>query len=311
MDIICFGNATKDIFVHIKPKISGKKIFFSLGEKTEISQLEHFSGGGATNASVGFSRLGKKTGIVTVVGNDLEAKEIISELKKEKVNTFGIFKDKKTSTSCSVILTGFGMDRVVLSYSKAINALAKHHIPWNQLKPKWFYISSLHANPALIEKIVSFAARHKIKVALNAGAKEIAGGIKSLEPIFKKIDILILNAEEAQALCGHKKIKQNLAELSAHSKIAVITDGANGSFAQSGEKIFSQKAFPVKVVDATGAGDAFACAFVASIIDGKPIEFALKAGTANASSVIQFLGTKNILLNKRQIEKEIKKFGKK
>ncbi|VVC00488.1 putative sugar kinase [uncultured archaeon] len=64
------------------------------------------------------------------------------------------------------------------------------------------------------------------------------------------------------------------------------------------------KPYDVKVVDVTGAGDAFGSGFTAAIIKGKGIEEALRWGTANASSVVTMLGTKNILLT----EKGIKEF---
>ncbi|MEK6942176.1 MAG: carbohydrate kinase family protein [archaeon] len=311
MDIICFGGASHDIFVHLNPKIAGNAICFPFGAKTEINQLDYFSGGGATNTSAGFSRLGLKTGIVTVVGGDLEGKELLAELKKEKVNTFGAFCDKKAKTSCSVILTGFGHDRVILNYSKTLNALAKHHVPWKKLNAKWFYISSLHAKPALLKKLVEFAHKKQINVALNIGSAELSGGLKKLAPTLKKTTVLLLNAQEAQMLAGSKSIPHNLSELSKLSKITVITDGKNGSAAQSGGKTFFQKAFSVKIADTTGAGDAFCCAFVASMIKGKQTGYALAAGAANASSVIRHLGAKNILLNQTQLGKTISQFRKK
>ncbi|HYD02757.1 MAG TPA: PfkB family carbohydrate kinase, partial [Alphaproteobacteria bacterium] len=52
----------------------------------------------------------------------------------------------------------------------------------------------------------------------------------------------------------------------------------------------------VKVVETTGAGDAFACGFVAGTILEKSIETSLKMGMLNAESVIQHLGAKNVLL---------------
>ena len=310
IDIICFGSATEDIFVKIHPKMLGKNLCFYPGAKIEIEEIGCFSGGGAANTAVGFSRLGLKTGIVTVIGPDLEGKQILSELKKEKVNTFGAFKDKKAKTSRSVILTGFGKDRVVLNYSKALNALAQKHIDWQKLESKWFYISSLHKKPALFKKLVGFAHKNKIKVALNPGAIEIAGGVNPLLAVLKKTSALILNAEEARALAGHKTIRQNLAELSRFAKIVAITSGESGSFAQSGSEIFFQKAIKTKIADVTGAGDAFACAFTASIIKGKKINYALKAGTANAASVIKYLGAKNVLLTGKQLDPAVKKLGK-
>lgn len=61
-------------------------------------------------------------------------------------------------------------------------------------------------------------------------------------------------------------------------------------------------------METTGAGDAFTASFIAGLIKGKPIEFCLFLAQANAESVIQSYGAKNILLKWPQALKEMKKF---
>ena len=56
------------------------------------------------------------------------------------------------------------------------------------------------------------------------------------------------------------------------------------------------QAHSMKVVEATGAGDAFAAGFVSGLIRGKDVEFALQLGLANAESVISHKGAKSKLL---------------
>lgn len=309
MDVICFGSATMDTFVYISPKTLGQNICFYPGTKLEIKELKSFSGGGATNTSVGFSRMGLKTGIISFLGEDAEADEIIKELKKEKVITTGVFKDKKNRTARSVILTGFGRDRVILTYTKTLSLLSKKHVPWKKLDSKWFYISSLHSKPVLLKKITEFAFKKEIKIAFNPGSAEIKAGLKALLPVLKKTEILVLNSSEALELTHKANIQKNLFELNQYCKTVVITDGKNGSHAIRSGKTFYQKPFNVKVIDTTGAGDAFACAFVAAVINGKTIKHSLELATANASSVIQSLGTKNVLLSQKQAEKLVKKLS--
>ncbi|MCH7902878.1 hypothetical protein IIC68_03935, partial [archaeon] len=55
----------------------------------------------------------------------------------------------------------------------------------------------------------------------------------------------------------------------------------------------------LKVVDKTGAGDAFSAGFVAGLIKNKPIDFSLKLGVKEAQSVIGHVGAKNDLLRMR------------
>ena len=73
-----------------------------------------------------------------------------------------------------------------------------------------------------------------------------------------------------------------------------------------------QKPYKVRVVDVTGAGDAFNSAFIAALYYGNDVGTALKWGSAQAASVISHLGAKNRLLSVKEILKFIgshKHFG--
>ena len=59
--------------------------------------------------------------------------------------------------------------------------------------------------------------------------------------------------------------------------------------------------FPVKVVEMTGAGDAFASTLVAGLVMNKPFEFCLKMAINNSESVICHYGAQNLLLTKTRL----------
>ena len=104
LDIISIGSATEDVFIHVPDKFSkNKSCTFIPGTKVEIEDMSHFTGGGATNTSVAFSRLGLNTGILCAVGDDESASRIINELKFEKINTSNIIKLNKKITSYSFL----------------------------------------------------------------------------------------------------------------------------------------------------------------------------------------------------------------
>ena len=311
LDIISIGSATEDVFIHVPDKFSkNKSCTFIPGTKVEIEDMSHFTGGGATNTSVAFSRLGLNTGILCAVGDDESASRIINELKSEKINTSNIIKLKKKITSYSAILTGFGRDRVILFYNKAAS-LAHAKVDLKKVNAKWLYISSLHAKTSLLKEISTHAKKINAKIAFNPGQKELSLGIKGLQKIFGKLDILLVNKEEALKLTGSADVHRNLKKLLQLAEYVAITDGDNGAYATDGEYSYFTSTFNIKRLDVTGAGDAFGSGFTSAIIKGKSVEQALLYGTANANSVIRKLGTKNILLNKNQINQFIKKYAKK
>lgn len=299
--ITCFGSSARDVFVNISPGYFGKRLCFEPGSKVPVNDIGFFSGGGATNTAVGFSRLGFKASIVSAVGKDLDGELVKKELKIEGVGTANLAEEKKR-TPYSVILTGFGKDRVILHYPGATALLGhSHEINWGKISSDWVYVSGLHQNDTrLLKKIFSHAKKTGAKIAWNPGQKEISMGMGKLAWFMGNTDVLLMNANEALSLTGKTSIEKNLALFSSHAKIAAITDGRNGAHACTRGKIFSAKPFNVKVADVTGAGDAFGCGFTFAVAKGKPLLQALDAGCANASSVVMFLGTKNKLLSEKE-----------
>ena len=87
-------------------------------------------------------------------------------------------------------------------------------------------------------------------------------------------------------------------------KIIVVTDGANGVYAATKEKIYHCESLKIKnVVNTLGAGDAFSSTFCANIYKSKSIEEAMKYALINSSYVIQHSDAKTGLQDLKTLEK--------
>ncbi|MFH1587912.1 MAG: carbohydrate kinase family protein [Candidatus Diapherotrites archaeon] len=311
-DIISIGSATEDVFVFIHPQIFKGNICLVPGSKVEADEMKTFTGGGATNTSVGFSKMGLKTGIIAVIGKDNAGIRIQKELNEEKVSTKNLIISKTKKTHYSVILTGFHRQRVVLTYRGATGSMQDlGGINWGKINTKWIHLSSLHGSFDLTKKIINSFHSNKSKISFNPGKTELKNGLKKLIPLLKKINILLINSEEAKILTGNENIKKNLKLIQKHCSIVIITDGPKGVYCFDGKKMLFHDTFNFKVLDATGAGDSFNTGFVSGLIKGKPIETALTWGVAQSQSVILHLGTKNKLLTEKELLEFIKKYKKK
>ncbi|MFA5796943.1 MAG: carbohydrate kinase family protein [Candidatus Woesearchaeota archaeon] len=310
-DIITVGSATMDIFAHtadehahLKHIHHATEVCYPLGAKILVSQLEIFTGGGGTNTGVGFSRLGFKTAYLGKLGNDLNAQIILDELKREHVTFIGI-RDPKLACGCSVILDSIGEDRTILAYKGANDNLRVQDVDIATLKAQWFYFCSMMNTSFLTQKkLIDYAVKHKMKYAFNPSLYLTKKGVHYLAHILKYAEILIFNKEEAQALLEDTDPNvQNLCMKVAKlgPKIVVITDGMHGANVYSihDHAFYTARPGKVKIIETTGAGDAFSVGFVAGIMKGLPFEIALKMGMLNAESVISSKGAKNILLDKK------------
>lgn len=314
-DIITIGDIKLDTFIVI-PEATGtctlkkgkeKCLFcFEYGKKIPVESFEPQIAGSAANVAVGCSRLGLRTAIVSVMGDDETADMAFMHLGKEGVDTRFIETKKNTPSSFSIVLT----------YKGERTILAKHE-PHPYRLPKndgaaWYYLSELgHGYEELFKKIPEFIKKNNIKLAFNPGAIQIEGGLRVLAPILKVTEVLIVNLEEAHQILGKKNgldlnhLIKSLWKLGPN--IVVISDGARGAFAFDGGDIVHHPAFPAKVLEATGAGDSLGTGIVAALAKGKSAMEALSWGMANAASVIAHVGPQPGLLTEAGIARTLKK----
>ncbi len=312
-DVITVGSATVDAFTNTGSKLFQRSRFkkyvaVPFGTKIVINDLKFDIGGGATNTAVALSRLGLKVSYIGAIGRGTNSKRVINLLQKENIDTSFIQNDFGR-TGFSVILDAVGHDRTILTFKGNNDDLNFNKINKSKLKTKWFYFSSMLEKSFETQKrLADFAVKNKIKIAYNPSSYLVKKGAKYIQYILKRTDILILNKEEAAYLVGKRKPKITLNKLlKLGPKLAVVTDGKNPIYATEGKEIYSLKPSPIKVLESTGAGDAFASSFLAGIIKKQDIEFALKLGLVNSQSVITHYGAKNKLMKYKETLNKIKK----
>ena len=91
-------------------------------------------------------------------------------------------------------------------------------------------------------------------------------------------------------------------------KIVVITDGKEGAYAYDGTDFYRVGAYPGHRLEATGAGDSFAAAFLSGLISEEPLQMCLKWGVINSASVIEQIGAQSNLLGKNTIKRRAKEY---
>lgn len=302
-DVISIGAATVDIFIKSKDFISSDNLLgLKPSSKNEINQSHICSGGGATNSSVAFARLGLKSVCISLIGNSYLNNYIFDDLKKNKVLSSFICCDKSDITDFSVILVASDGSRSILT-NRGQTSLLEKHFKWDKIKKtKWFYISSLEGNLDLLEKIIGFAKENNIKISLNPGKRELAHP-KKLLPFVKLVDFLLLNRQESETLVDvsfdNDIFFDRIHQLNI--PIVAITNGRNGAYVLTDQKQFYSPIINTIPIDETGAGDSFGSAFVAALIYKKSVQDALFWGIKNSASVVSFLGAKTGLLKLKDI----------
>lgn len=313
-EVITVGSATMDVFadaaselIKIKtPQKEEELIAYPAGSKILVKNLSFLSGGGGTNAAVSLARLGHKVGYLGRVGCDDRGEIILKELRKEKVDFLGT--KGKEGSGYSIILDTLEGDRTILVYKGANNTLSFNEINLKNLKTKWFYFSSMvNESYNTLERLTEFAQHNQIKILFNPSSYLAEKGLQHLRKILENCHVLVLNKEEASMIIGEDTIERMMKELSLFSKIVVVTNGKEGAYAYDTKRYYRIKAHKVKVIEPTGAGDAFASAFLSGIIKKNDIKFALEMGLANAESVLMRKGAKEGLLKWNELKNAMEK----
>jgi len=311
--LLCVGHVTLDTFmtvldaeVHCDINHRDCKVCFDFGSKLPVESVCYGIGGGAGNVSVGTTNLGINTSIYTIIGNDPKGKDIKESLKKHRVGVKHVKEDLNPTDQASVI--SYKHDRTIFTYS--FPREYQVHKYWDEYDN--IFISSVGDN---VSKLYSQAILYKKKnpkttIFYNPGSRELKNSRDDVLRMIEHVDYLIANLEEGCTILN-SSLKVNDIEINdllnllveKGIKNVVLTAGLKGVYATNKDYEFHVPAKKVRMVEKTGAGDAFASAFIASTIYKNEMETSLKWGVINASGVITKIGAQEGLLTKTQIEK--------
>lgn len=314
IDVLSIGDVVIDAFIKLfedravtYENEDGKWLAMPFGTKIPFDNAQVIEAvGNAANASVSFARLGIKSGLVSNVGGDMSGRDIIRSLHDKGVDSrFVIVNPNK--------LTNY---HYVLWYKEERTILIKHEeydYHWPRFRqidiPKWVYFSSISKNA--LDHYHDYVCdwlddNPEVKLALQPGTFQLEAGVGRLERLYKRTEVLVLNREEAVMVSGgdYHNIHELMDKLHAIGpKTVVITDGPDGAYASDGEVRLKMPLYPdpAPPVERTGAGDAFASTFVASLIKGNTIEGALQWAPINSMNVVQHVGAQEGLLSEKEL----------
>ncbi len=307
------GDVVTDAFIRLLDKPAhtynnedGAWLALPFGTKIPFDHAEIKEGvGNAANASVSFARLGLSSGLVANVGDDQHGRDMITTLKRNKVDTRYIHMNAGKVSNY----------HYVLWYKEERTILIKHEqydYHWPKIhpndKPKWIYFSSISKNtlPFHDDLVEWLDEEPEINLVFQPGTFQMAEGASRLKKLYNRTNVLILNRQEAVTVGGGDidNVHDLFDKLHALGpKTAVITDGPKGAYASSPEGRFFMPIYPDPgpPVERTGAGDAFSSTFVAALMKGLSIREAMQWGPINSMNVVQHVGAQDGLLTEAQL----------
>ncbi len=286
-----------------------KKATFSLGDKIPV-EIKAFSiGGNGANVASSLQKLGIENTFYTYIGQDALSQFIARQLSEEGLTVCQEVVDSKDGP-LSVIFD-FETDRTIFS----------HHPEYDHIfdetkiteKPEVIFLTSIGRRwEGAYEQVLSYALKENISVAYSPGSAQMKDINETFIKAVHQSKMLFCNMEEAriinEKLSGNKieDIKELLLNLRNYGfELLSITDGGNGSYAvdQNG-KIFKIGTLIPDGHEKTGAGDAYAGAFLASFLQGLDTSECMKRGVLNSVGVMSKIGAHTGQLKTDEMERK-------
>jgi sugar/nucleoside kinase (ribokinase family) len=135
-----------------------------------------------------------------------------------------------------------------------------------------------------------------VKVSLTLSDSFCVGRFRDefLDLAEKHVDILFANESEILSLYQTDNFDTAVTQVKMHCEIAALTRSEKGSVVVNGDEVHTIPAMPgVKVVDTTGAGDAYAAGFLYAYTQGLDLATCGRLGGAMAADVISQMGPRS------------------
>ncbi|MBO0869175.1 MAG: sugar kinase [Micromonosporaceae bacterium] len=259
-------------------------------------------GGSAANTATWLARAGCPACFVGVVGDDPAGAQRLSELAAAGVDC-AVRQEPGAVTGSVVVLSRY-QERTMLCDRGANARLSTSDI--DRAMAGSAGAVHLHLSGyALFDGESRTAGRHALATAASrglttsvdaasAGPLQRVGGPAFLDWV-RGVDLLLANLDEARALVPGTVDRagppETLARLLAgYAKHAVVKLGAGGAVWATGEAVSRVPAQPARLVDPTGAGDAFAAGLLAAWCTGASPADALRAGARLGALAVETLG---------------------
>jgi ribokinase len=244
-------------------------------------------GGKGANQAVAAARLGSRVAFISAVGNDRRGRTLVGQLDRESVRTTYVIEKSRGETGAAIVHVDKAGEKQVLVVPGASRLLDV-----NDVERACARIGKAKVVLAQLEVPVAAVAA-AFKWARSVGAKTVldpAPPVSLQNSLLALVDVIKPNSTEAKALTGMPVRDQATARKAAQALLArgvgavAIQAGDEGNLVVWNDGELFLPRIPMDIVDATGAGDAFAGALAASLARDRSLTEA--ATLANAAAAL-------------------------
>lgn len=287
--ILCIGDVMLDVVVRINTEVN-------YGSDTPAKISTH-GGGAAANVASWLAFSNHEVQLVSRVGDDPAGTAVMAELDKLGVQHGNIVIQGAQTGVVAVLVDKTG-ERTMFPESGANSGLNLSDLPALENVSAVYLSGYSLLNPASTTGVVAMVnaiTSANIPIIFDPASVGTMNhvGLASVKNILPRMDIVILNEEEAFYLTGRSDIQLALKELNELVPIVVIKRGSQGAIAIKRDldslEVLAKSA---NVIDTTGAGDAFAAGFIGSWIEKSDLLAAMGSAIDLATQCVAIIGAR-------------------
>ena len=271
-----------------------RALYERMGPATEMS------GGSVANTVAGFANLGGRAAYIGRVRDDQ-----LGEIFVHDMRSLGI--DLRTQPAaegaptarCLILITPDGQ-RTMQTYLGACTELGVADVTADTLGDSEVillegYVWDLAEGPALTAEAIRLGQASGARIAMSLSDSFCVERHRDAfrHAVDNGVDIVFADEDEIIALFDVDDFDTALEQTASLDNLFVLTRSEKGSVIRKGDTLIRQPAEHVpKVVDSTGAGDAYTAAFLYGYTNGRSLAECARLGTWCATRVIQQVGAR-------------------
>ena len=268
--------------------------------ETPFGRAERILGGSATYAALAARVVGAPVDLNAVVGRDFPDAHV-EALRSRGVDVEGLVRDPDGETFFWAGRYHYDLNtRDTLATHLNVLATFRPDLPAAYRRPDVVCLGNL--DPTVQAEVIDQAGAAGALVVADTMNFWIDNAPDALAETLRRVDVLVINDEEARQLAGEPNLVRAARAVRALGpETLIIKKGEHGALLFCGDDVFAAPAFPLEdVVDPTGAGDTFLGGFAGHLVrsgarDAVAMRQAVVVGSALASFVVEAFGPDRLL----------------
>ena len=287
--LVIYGDVSADVLVRTESVPRP-------GEDAVVDSLSLLPGGSGANCAAVAAKLGACVKFLGLTGRDAFGGMLIRDLARHGVDVRQV-RRVHGPTAMIVIIVDKNGERTFLSSRGAATTvdygpLGRPVLKRGDILHLSGYCFQTPQSRQTALSLLSVACKVGAQVSLDPSFSFARDAPDSFSGVLGVLDFLFPNEKEAVSITGKRDPSQAADWLTQLGiKTVVLKLGADGCLVKTSERELRVPSYPIRrVVDTTGAGDAFAGGFLAAVLKNCTLEEAACVGHAAAAMIIAEMG---------------------